>query len=395
MLRVLHVIGSLGAGGAEKLVAGLARRRSPGTSVGVCVLGSPMGTAIEESLSRAGVPVWFMSKHRGPDLRVPLRIARVISVFRPHVVHTHGYAIRYSLAAQTLRSVPLSVHTLHNVPPRETDAVGRWINLVAFRRNWVRPIAITKLLANETARFYGLAAMPPVVYNGLDLTELTRLGQKESRLLLGIPAEAKLVVNVGRLAPQKNHELLLLAFVEVRKVIPECVLAIVGDGPLRPRIEELARRLGVERQVLLLGVRRDVSVILSASDVFALSSSWEGLPFAVLEAMATELPVVATQVGGVPEAVNHDVTGFLVPPGDPNGFAAALVKALTLPQPSKSAMGRRAREYVVAHFDLRATVRAYESLYTSWLRDVYLRGKVREAARGGQPPSRRLMIPSK
>jgi glycosyltransferase involved in cell wall biosynthesis len=153
-----------------------------------------------------------------------------------------------------------------------------------------------------------------------------------TRRLWNIPLDAKVIGTVARLSPQKALHVLLEALPAVIREVPEVRVLIVGDGSERPRLEKLADRLGVASCVYFAGNRVDVPDQLLAMDVFVLPSLFEGLPLAILEAMAAGRPVVATAVDGVPEIVKDGVTGFLVSPGNPAQLARALVRLLRDPR---------------------------------------------------------------
>jgi glycosyltransferase involved in cell wall biosynthesis len=169
-------------------------------------------------------------------------------------------------------------------------------------------------------------------------------------------------VMVGRLAPAKNPGSLLEAF----RALTGGSLIFVGSGPLRPRLEESVRRHGLGGRVLFLGWRDDVVAILRAADIFALPSRWEGLPFAVIEAMMAELPVVATGVGGVPELVDEGRTGLLVPTESPGALAQALRRVAEDPS-LRRRMGQAGRARALARFTVERMVRETLEVYRSVL----------------------------
>ena len=198
-----------------------------------------------------------------------------------------------------------------------------------------------------------------LIYNGIDLqafelaAEQASLGQRDPR---------PTAVMVARLAPVKDFDTLFQAAAVVRQRQPEFRLRLLGDGPLRAELEGTAERMGLKDCIELLGNRRDVPQQLAAADVFILSSHSEGLSIAVLEAMATGLPVVATAVGGNPEVVADGETGFLVPERSPQIMAEKIVWLLEHADQARE-MGRAGRRRVAERFDIRGTVREYQRLY--------------------------------
>src|SRR5262249_17273945 len=155
--------------------------------------------------------------------------------------------------------------------------------------------------------------------------------RSEARAALGIPDSQPVVAIVARLFPEKNHKLLLASFKEVTRRIANARLLIVGDGVEKQAIADEISKLGPSGSVNMMGVRRDMGGILAASDLFVLSSDREGLPIAVLEAMAAGRPVVATSVGDLPSIVKQGETGLLVPAGDQDRLAEAIYSILSRP----------------------------------------------------------------
>jgi glycosyltransferase involved in cell wall biosynthesis len=213
-----------------------------------------------------------------------------------------------------------------------------------------------------------------VIPNGISLDRFRPDPAARARVRkeLGVEPDGWVVGTVGRLAVEKNQALLL------RAVAPllgrQARVALVGDGPLRRELAQLAAGLGIADSVHLLGARGDVPDVLNAFDAFVLCSDTEGLPLAVPEAMATGLPVVATAVGGIPTVVEEGRTGFLVPTGDADALRDRLARLRADP-PMARACGERGRRTAVARFSSERMQRDYAELYRRLL-----------ARRGGNPP---------
>jgi glycosyltransferase involved in cell wall biosynthesis len=182
------------------------------------------------------------------------------------------------------------------------------------------------------------------------------------RASLGIPAEAKTIGVVARLIAYKGHRFFLQACQEIKRRHPRATFLLIGDGPEAGSLAALSRQLGLQEAVRFLGTRSDIPQLLSLLDVVALPSLEEGFPNVVLEAMAAGKPVVATRVGGTPEAVIHRETGLLVPPKDPRALADAILEVLDDPQRA-NAMGQAGCERVRKAFDLSRMVQEIEALY--------------------------------
>jgi glycosyltransferase involved in cell wall biosynthesis len=167
---------------------------------------------------------------------------------------------------------------------------------------------------------------------------------------------------VGRLVSNKGPEVLMKAMPKVLSRHPHARFVLVGDGPLRDRLQQMACDLGIHHGVQLLGIRHDVPQIMRDAAIFVRPSSLEGMPLSVLEAMATGLPVVATPVGGTPEVLRDDVHGYLVPVGDSQVLADALIKLLD-DRFLAEEMGHRGRELVVSNYSWDAAVNQTERVY--------------------------------
>lgn len=178
----------------------------------------------------------------------------------------------------------------------------------------------------------------------------------------GWPEHGPVVITVGRLVPAKGLDVLLEAWRAVSAVAPEASLVIVGDGPLRAKCDEMVRALGITGSVRLVGARRDVPELLRRSDAYVSSSRTEGMSNALLEGLASGLPLVATRVGGAEDIVEDRVNGYLVGDGDPEALAAALIELLTAPA-IRSAMGTSSRRIALTRFALETIVDRYLELF--------------------------------
>ena len=216
--------------------------------------------------------------------------------------------------------------------------------------------------------------LPPgkieVIYNGLDLSEYQQiLKTKPLREELGVVNGAPLVGLIANFNFEiKGHIYFLGSAKKILEKVPNAKFVLVGDGPLRPRYEEVARELKIKRGVFFLGNRADVPNIISNLDVSVLSSTSEGLSNVILESMAAGKPVVATNVGGSKEMIQDGVTGYLVPPSDSQSMAAAIINLLQNPDKA-IAMGSAGREVVKDRFTVETMVKKYEELYFSLLKD--------------------------
>lgn len=362
---MLQILPNFGLGGAERMVVHLMLNLDPERfEVGAVSLYDPSDTHSERSLAQGGVPVWYLGKRRGPDPRMFARIAAVIRRFRPHVVHTHRYVLRYTLPLPSYRRLPALVHTVHNVAERELDhpRTGRWIHHLAFCRGVV-PVAIGQEVTSSIIRVYGLNDFPTIPH-GITVGEYrnpstTREAwRREEEFASG----DVLFACVARFSLQKNHARLLEAFARGPASDPRARLLLVGKGRLQSEVEKRARDLGLRDKVRFLGLRTDIPEILNAADVFVLSSDWEGNPLSIMEAMSAGKPVISTAVGGVPELVEDGKTGLLIPPGDVESLAQAM-RYLLEDSEARTSMGKASVQAALRRFDVAIMAKTYGELY--------------------------------
>lgn len=362
MTHVAHVLSSFGMGGQERVAFDLAvgQLRAGWRVSAVSLAPAPDGPLAAE-FQAAGVNVGRVAReHEGVEPSLVLRLARWLRDQHVDLVHTHNrMALTYGAPAGRLARARV-VHTKHGKNPRGGkrlllgNAAGRLVH--AF-------VAVSDETAAVARRRYEVPLRRlSVIDNGIDLSRFhpdpgARVRVREE---LGIPAEACVIGTVARIAPEKNHARMLRATAPL--LGQETRLVIAGDGPLLEDLRAQAVELGITDHAHLLGVRRDVPALLNAFDIFAMSSETEGLPLVVLEAMASGLPIVSTNVGGIPNVVDEGRTGFLVPTSDEAGFRdrlAALVQDAAL----RRDVGARAREVAITKFSAERMQRDYLDLY--------------------------------
>ncbi len=221
---------------------------------------------------------------------------------------------------------------------------------------------VARLNTRPLARLLRRKAM--VIYNALDFSRFSTRSRDGSRIrqALGISSTARVVGTVGRLAPEKGLPTLLLAAQQVIQRQPETYFLLAGAGPLRGELELMAQQLGIDERVLFLGARADIEEIYASLDLLVSASLWEGLPTAILEAMAAHVPVVATANPGTLEIVRHEQTGILVQPGNPTALGDAILTALDAGD-SSLAMVQNASEFVRTRFSIDTIARQHEALY--------------------------------
>lgn len=359
-LEILVALETSGPGGAENMVlslaAGLAARGH-----GVSIVTDAPGWMTDRA-HQAGIPVWIETQRPGVDLPWILRLARRMRRERIDYFHSHEFSMNvFGGAAARLASVPhlATIHGRNYV----TGAPRRVLAYRLLRRLGVPIVAVSEDLRGYLAEGFGLSREAlSLIPNGIEIPAPTPRSpgpqRERERAHLGLPATAPLVLCVGNLYPVKDHATLVRAVAK----LPGVHLAIAGRGDEEENLRRLARELGLADRLHLLGLRDDVGALLGVCDLFAQPSRSEGLPLAILEAMSRGVPVVASRVGGIPEAIEEGRSGVLVAPGDPEAFARAIATILASPEQAER-LGRQARARVEAEFSISTMVDRYLAAY--------------------------------
>lgn len=354
----MMVTWSLVAGGSETyaltLAKNLDRKRFEPM---LCAI--DQGGALEADLERLGIPHFVMHRQPGLQFGLMLRMFRLFRRKRIRVVHTHHFnQLFYSLLGAKLCGARV-IHTEHSVESYKRPRLRLALRLLS--RACYRVIAIGDDGARVLSEDVGIPAHKlQIIRAGVDLVAFDG-SRDEARRDLEIEANVPVAAIVARLSPEKNHQLLLEAWTQVVKSVPNALLLMAGDGTEVVVLREQIEKLGLQQNVRMMGVRRDVARVLAACDLFVLCSDREGLPVAVLEAMAAARPVVATAVGDLPIVVRDKETGLLVPRRDAGALAEALSALLT--DPTRAATYGAAGKAAVATFGLKPMIDAHQELY--------------------------------
>ncbi|HTS74595.1 MAG TPA: glycosyltransferase [Bryobacteraceae bacterium] len=358
--RILHVLPTLNSGGAENMACSLATSMARDHDIGALSLFPEAGSWVEERLHKARIPMWHLDKRPGFDARIYARLDRALREFRPDVVHSHMSVLRYLAPSILRRRMPAAIHTLHNLAEYENDTFGRALQWLLFR-GAVVPVAISREVEQSFERVYRTKC-PHLVPNCIPVESYRASGEARARWRgqEGIPEGAVVFTSTARFVEQKNPLLMIEAFARLGD--PRARMVLMGRGDMRDQVVDLIRARGLEESVHLLGYRPDVAECLAASDVFVLSSNWEGNPLAVMEAMAAGLPVISTNVGGLPSLVESGRSGILVPAGDCAAFTEAM-RFLADDAATRAAMSAAARAHAAGAFPLDRMIRGYSQVY--------------------------------
>ena len=357
-MKVLHVIETLDFGGAEKVVVDLVSATQGRCEPAICCV--KHSGELAQRLD-PGVRVFSLNSGEGNNFSVPWKVKRLVQQHGFQVIHSHlwGVFLESALAAR-LTGVPL-VHTVHgnyagyaaHWKARAKLALRHSLERRAAR--WHRRIvAVSDSIRGYVVEQIGIdAALVETVHNGID-----------TRPLPGAVRQGNTFISVGRMVGVKNQSMMIRAFAQVLDQRPDARLQLVGDGPDRAYLQTLVTTLGVSSSVEFLGFRHDVAELLAGADVYLMSSHYEGVSIAILEAMRAELPTVGTRVGGVPETVKHGHSGLLVADNDEVAFAQAML-GLLQDGSRRLAMGHAAAQTQREAFSLESAAQRYVQLYAS------------------------------
>ncbi len=368
MTKIAFIIDDLGLGGAQRqlleLVKGLDRSRFQPVLFSL----SEQKTALKEEIEKTESPLVLLDQQGKFSFPVLYKLWKGLQNFSPTIVHTYLFtADFYGRIAAKLAGVPILISSIRSTEPNKKRHyiwadryLATWCDAIIVNAFCIGGLIVVREKIEKSKIF--------TIHNGVDLLRFDLPGENGLfRRSLGIPEGAVVLGTVGRLGPEKDHPTLLEAFSQIRRRGHDAFLLVVGDGTLRSVLVKQAERLGIGPYVRWLGPRNDIPEILRSLDLFLLPSRYEGCPNVVLEAMAAQICVVATAVGGTPEVIRHGETGVLVKPGEAKEMVEAVCALLENPQQILE-MGREARRAVSESFSVGRMVEKTESLYKDLLK---------------------------
>jgi glycosyltransferase involved in cell wall biosynthesis len=368
-IRVVEVLATGTSGGAQEHLYGLVNRIDR-SRFDVSIVSLSHGSAVRK-LQRAGFDVLVIDE---PDdaIAVGALAAHLVDV-RPDVIHNHMYRAELvgTRAAIALGEIghrrPYIVSTVHSSRVRSEED-REMLRLLTPQMDQL--IAVSKMIEEKLVREGRTTAPVRLIYNGVDLSAYDHT---EPCCTLpeeyGMEPGSQIVGVVARLEPEKGHPTLLEAWPTVLRSVPDAYLLIVGEGSRREALEALARQLRIAHRVVFTGRRDDVPSVTAALDVAVLPSYREAQGLSILEALALSRPVVASNVGGIPEMISDGVNGLLVPPHDPDALATAIVRLLR-DHPFADTLGRRGHDMVHDRFCIDLMVDSVQTIYVDGARTV-------------------------
>ncbi len=379
-LDIMHVVENLERGGLERMVIDLAiAQRAAGHRCRVACLFEP-GALVHE-LETQGIEVYACHKRGGLDLGALRRLRAWLRAVPGAVIHTHNANAHYhTVAAGVGLRLARVINTRHGMGAAQPRSRGEWL----YRRTMRRTDVVAAVCEAARLRFAQQGVRPRAqllaVPNGIRVEHFSRASEERRvalRNVLGLAPGTRIVGTVGRLNPVKDQATLLRAFARTHAALSETTqtettqtentqtasaLVLIGDGALRATLEGQAAALGIGDRVHFLGDRSDVRQLLQGFDLFVLSSLSEGYSMALLEACASGLPIIATDVGGNREIVVDGRNGLLVAPGREDALAEAITALLRAPERSAQ-MGLAGRDWALREASIETMAMRYASLY--------------------------------
>lgn len=367
-VKVLYFLIDETRGGVEEHVLSLIQGLDPKTFEVFLVCPEGLHLKLKENLN--GTPCQVFSLHLQNWLQVQetLKLLEFLKKIKPHIVHSHNFRANFIVAPiARCVGVPAVIETVHLTGFWRKGlkcSYFLWDRLLS--KITTRIIAVSHSIKKHLVEVKKInESKVVVIHNGRDLSRFKPYEQAEIDRLkekLGIPKDKLIISVIGRLHEQKGHRYLIEAIPSVMSTQPSLHTFVVGDGPLETSLKQKTEELGISGSVTFTGFRENIQEWIGISDVIVLPSLYEGLPLTLIEAAATEKPVIATRVDGTPEIVVDGETGLLVPPRNPTGLAEAVIKILK-DDNRRRLMGRQGRIHVMEMFDFQHQLEKTTQLY--------------------------------
>lgn len=362
-IRLMQITHDLNIGGLQQVVVNICRTIDMDRYKVTVLCLKELGDLTVE-IEKLGIKVILLpQRESGTDYLSFLKVAKILKKEKIQVIHTHNTQPFFDgTLAAILSEVKSLIHTDHarHFPDKFRYMIAEWlVSHYAYRIVGVSDHTVENLHKYEKIN----KLKTVVIQNGVDERAFEiEVDKDEVKKSLGIP-QYSFVVGVGvRLAKQKGIHQLIYAMSEVVKEIPQAVLVIAGTGEEQENLQQLAIELKLQNCVIFIGARTDIPVVLKAFDVYALPSYWEGLPMVILESMASGCPIIATDVGGVSNAITNGVNGILIKPRSPVEIKDAIID-LYKNETKRQLFVENGREIFRKNFSARGMTQRYEELY--------------------------------
>lgn len=321
-MKIVQVMPEFGLAGAETMCENLTYELVKLGHQVIIISLFDYHSPITSRLENKGIKIIYLNKKHGLDLSMITKLALVFKDIKPDVVHTHRYVMQYTIPAAIFAGIKRRVHTVHNIAEKENSRIARIVNHFFYKFNRVTPVALSKIIKKSIIQEYNIQSKKiPVIFNGIDLSKCIIKDNYDYNCEFTF-------LHIGRFSEQKNHQTLIKAFYKVCKIKPDCVLKLIGEGEKIDEIKSLVEKLGLSKKVIFVGITDNVYHYMNESDAFVLPSLYEGIPMTLIEAMGTGLPIIATDVGGIPDMLKANEDAIITSP-DTNEIADAMLKLCT------------------------------------------------------------------
>jgi sugar transferase (PEP-CTERM/EpsH1 system associated) len=372
-IKIAYIVASLGYGGVEKYVVDIVNninKKKFSPTVFTFKKDGPL-----KKLINPDVKIHEIEKKNGNSLLFPLRLGRLLKEDSISIVHSNNWSTfgEATIAASVAR-VPTMIHAQHGIEMNDAEA---YVKSKRFIRNRLRQgfsqltdriVVVSQATKNFVCNEWKTPECKvQLLYNGIDIDTFSPRSNKEYNSLrtkLNIEQKQTVIGCTGRLMTVKNFPFLIRAFHKISSSFPDSILLLIGDGPERKNIESLTAKCNLNDRIILAGHRDDIKDLLHVLDIFVLPSISEGVSLALLEAMASGLPIIASNVGGNPEVIENNKSGLLVRSND-HDHLAELLSLLLNDEGRREQLGNAARKRVEGKFDKANMMKNYEQLYLS------------------------------
>ena len=303
-MRVVQIMPDFDLAGAERMCQELALELKNDMEVIVVSL-YRLHTDITKSFESNGIQVIYLDKKPGLDLSMIKKLYKILKEIKPDIIHTHRYVMEYAIPAAIFAGVKRRIHTVHSLAEKEVPKMQQKLHYLFFKYFNVIPVSISPAVQLSVTERYGLDKYyTPLIYNGIDFNSISeKISYKRNEIFT--------FLHVGRYAVAKNHFEMIKAFKNLKKLYPDTRLILIGGGELFDDIKEYIASNNLKESVIQLGRRKDVNLLYKTADVFMLPSIYEGMPMTIIEAMSAGMPIVATNVGGIPDMVSDGNSALL------------------------------------------------------------------------------------
>lgn len=304
-MKIIQVMPEFGLAGAEIMCENLVYElKKLGNEVIVISLYS-YHSPITERLEKSGIEIKYLNKKPGLDFSIFIKLFKIFYEYKPDVIHTHLYSLKYAVFPAILLRIKRKIHTVHNMATKESDKKSRILARIFYKYFSVKPVALSEAIQSTIVDEYKIKKQNiPIIYNGINLDKC----QIKKNYLFG---EKIRILHIGRFSEQKNHLGLLKAFKIINNKYSSSILELIGEGELKDSIEKYVKENNLEGVVEFLGIQSNVYSFLNEADIFTLPSKYEGIPMTLIEAMGTGLPIVTTEVGGIPDMLKNNESALI------------------------------------------------------------------------------------